>query len=351
LGLSSALSVFTIGSIEDLAQTWKEHLAIVFTGVSANLEAKSLLERFARFIHARFAKQVDLEAAIRWPEEMLKLTTLRDEEHTRLRMREPIDIEASAAIHEELGKMISDLQDQILLRKSMFAGIKRSVIDGVAKKIDLAMTVELTVTPRPIREEASALATKNQNIFAELEKGTAELRRELMSLRIVKCLGLLGTTRFFKKKLISAEADRKAAHASFWSEKLTYESQDTAMELQLKNTHQKLSDMEIEIEQCKQQREAEKANNSQLVFWKVKHFKQVDELKQRLDMFKGIGDVNIAELFEKLSDRDGQLDILRGDRESFEEQAEMHVRTPMKMIDQMRGRIFKTKRAKSALLT
>jgi hypothetical protein len=93
---------------------------------------------------------------------------------------------------------------------------------------------------------------------------------------------MLGTTRFFKKKLILAEADRKTAHATMSSTRLTCEAQDAAMEWKLKSTHEKLYDTEIEIDKCTQQLETKKANNSQLVFWKAKHFKIIDELKQRL---------------------------------------------------------------------
>jgi hypothetical protein len=350
LRISTGLSIFSTGSAEDLNQAWKEHLATTFSQIRGNTEAMKVLEGFERFVHARFAKQLDFETVTHWSEELLQLSALREDEHTKMRGRGAVDLEIDKELHEEFEQLITDLQTQMVQRKSMFSGIKKSVVQGVVKKIEAANTVELVVTPGAGREEAFEREAKNKTLFANVVADIAQLRRTLLTMRVVKCLGLLGATRFFRKKMALAEMDRKSAHAELWSNRLTCEAQDAAMEAQLRKTHQRLSATEIEIEGCKHQLEVEKGTNSQLVFWKAKHFKAIDHLKARLEQFKGIGDVNISELLQKLSERHSELDVLRGEGDVFDQQTEAEVRAPIKVVDQMRGKIFQTRRAKSAFL-
>jgi uncharacterized phage infection (PIP) family protein YhgE len=144
--------------------------------------------------------------------------------------------------------------------------------------------------------------------------------------------------------------DRKSAHAMLWSNRLNSESHEVAMEKQITSTHQKLAEKELEIEKLKQQLKNEKQNNIQLVQWKARHLKQIDNLKKEIDELKGAGDVNITQLLQTLSDKHAELDVLREECAKFDELTEQEVRKPMKGIDGLRDRIYDVKRAKSSLL-
>jgi chromosome segregation ATPase len=169
-------------------------------------------------------------------------------------------------------------------------------------------------------------------------------------MRILRCLSHISTVRFFKKRLATVESDRKAAHAQLWSNRLNYESSELAMEKELAATHRKLADREMEIEKLKQQLHNEKDNNIQLVHWKAKHLKQIENLKKEIDEFLGVGDVNITKLLAKLSDTHQELDELKEENEKFDVRTEEEVRKPMRNVDKMRGKIYTVKRAKSSLL-
>jgi hypothetical protein len=78
--------------------------------------------------------------------------------------------------------------------------------------------------------------------------------------------------------------------------------------------------------------------------------KTVDNLKHELEAFKGIGDVNIAALLTKLSDRHAELDVLREEGQHFEDLTDEQVRRPMKEADGIREDIFEVKQEKASML-
>jgi predicted outer membrane protein len=129
-----------------------------------------------------------------------------------------------------------------------------------------------------------------------------------------------------------------------------YETADCALENQLIATHRKLADTELEIEKVKQQLDIEKTNNSQLVQWKAKNLKTVDNLKQQLKALAGIGDVNIAALLERLSERHAELDALREEGDEFDRIVKERVHGTMHQLGAVRGRIQATQRAKLVYL-
>jgi hypothetical protein len=149
---------------------------LTFAGFGANVEAMTLPAKSGRFVHERFDWLIDIEATTRWPEKMMQLGALRDEEHIKMRAREPLKAEIEVGSREEFERLLTDFAAQSVQRKSMFAVIKGSVIDGVAKKIEAAMQVELIVTLKAPREEASARAVNNENIFCKLETENGKLR-------------------------------------------------------------------------------------------------------------------------------------------------------------------------------
>jgi hypothetical protein len=286
----------------------------------------------------------------RLQDEFIQLSALRDDQHRKLRAGAPIDNAIDSGIRVEYEQLLTDLRKQMVKRQSMFGDIKRSVIDGVINKIHSAMGVILEVDPTGNHDDQTALAAKNRRVFAELEEENAELRRRVVKLRILKCLSEISTSRFFRKRMLAVEGDRKTAHAILWTNRLMYESQESALESQLDVSHRKLSDTEIEIEKFKQALETEKTSNGQLVQWKAKHLKTVDNLRAQLDAFKGVGDVNIAELLQKLSEGQSTLDALSEECEQFDEKTEEEVRKPMKETDGFRDDILETRREKAELM-
>jgi hypothetical protein len=129
-----------------------------------------------------------------------------------------------------------------------------------------------------------------------------------------------------------------------------YGSHEAELVSQVEETRRKLAETELEIEKYKEMLETEKVSNGQLVQWKAQNLKAVDNLKHELEAFKGIGDVNIAQLLAKLSERHTELDGLREDGRCFEELTEEKVRRPMREADAVRDGIGEVKQEKAGML-
>jgi hypothetical protein len=301
-------------------------------------------------VQSRFSHELEASAALVYQDQLLQLSTLRDDRHRKVHERAPIDGAIEASIRDEYEQLLSDLKQQIAQRQLMFGDIKRSVIDTVARKIEAAMSVTLELDPSGSHDDQTSLAAKNKNLLAELESESTELRRRVLKLRIVKCLSEISTTRFFRKRLFAVENDRKAAHSLLWSSRLDYESEEDIMETRITESSAALSELEIKIEKHKHEIEVEKESNGQGVQWKAKHLKTVDDLEKQLKKFSGIGDVNITRLLAELSERRSELDLLREEGAQFDKLTDDEVRRPMKVVEGVRGDIYDTRRAKAALL-
>jgi hypothetical protein len=122
------------------------------------------------------------------------------------------------------------------------------------------------------------------------------------------------------------------------------------MEAQLAATHRRLRETHVEIERLRQQLENEKLSNIQLVTWKAKNSKTIGELRTQIVAFAEVGDVNIGQLIEQLTERHTVLDALRDEGDKFQQVVDDKVRKPVSRVERVRNKICETRGAKSALL-
>jgi hypothetical protein len=349
LKLSTALHVFSHGSVSDLNSTWKEYLVTMRGQTNQSEERMKLVKRLGSFTHCRFQRQTELETLVRFQDEFIRLCSLRARYHEKMRARLPMDAGIDVDIRHEFLELLNDLTLLKSRRQLMFGDIRRNVIGSVARKIQVAKEVILQVDRSESSDSQNALAAQNMNLLAEVTAENAKTAAEVMRLRILRCLSEISTGRFFKKQIAAVASDRKQAHALLWSSRLGYETSEQAMEAQIAATHRKLSGTELEIERLKQQLETEKLGNNQLVHWKAKNLKTVDGLLQQLKRFTHLDDANITELLEKLADRHAELDVLREEGDEFDRVLQQQVRNPMNQVDNLRERIIGTRSAKSRI--
>jgi hypothetical protein len=333
--LSTALTVFANGSMSDLNVTWKEYLTTTCAEIERNKDSTRLVQRIGSFVHAGFQRRIETEKISKCQDELLELTALRSEHHRRMRARAPIEHEIEDQIRNEFDKLLADLRNQITTRQSMFSDIRRSVMDRVAKKIETAKAVSLTVDRSGDYDAERSSAATNMALFTDAQTESAKLTKQVTKTRIMKSMSEVAAFRFFKKRIMAVELDRKVAHSLLWSSRLASE----------------ISEQAVQAERLKSQLENEKATNSQLVHWKAKNLKTVDILKQQLSAFKGVGDVNIDTLLEKLCDRHAELDVLREEGNGFDQQVKEEVEDRMTEVDPLRAEITSTRCQKAELLT
>jgi hypothetical protein len=350
LRLTTALDVFSEASISDLNRTWKEYLTTTCGQIDRNRELMRCVQLLGQYTQDRFLRHFESEMGLVFQDGLLELTALRRVHHDKLRARVPIDSEIEHNIRQEFERLLTDLKVQIGERQSTFGGIKRTVIDSIAARIEAAKSVTLEMNPNESYHTRGAISDWNRDLFSELKSENLGLSQLLTKMRILRCLGEISTVRAYKKRLAAAENDRKQTHTLFWSNRLTYESAESGVETQLVTSRKRLAETEIEIERVKQQLEIEKANNSQLVTWKAKNLRTVDMLREQLETFASIGDVNVAQLLQQLSARHAELDELMEDADEFEELVHQGVHRQLGELSRVRERIQSTRRAKSELL-
>ena len=347
--LSTAFDVFWDGSLSDMNFSWKQYITTTRSEIKKNEEAMNAVRKKSHFAYSLFERQKDVEKASQYQDQILALNALQDEFRRLVKTHEETEIEMEKDVRHEYDELVSDLKHHIAIRKLQFREIKNGVYDAVNKKIDSAKQVKLEVSNKSARR-MSLLDARNEHIFENIEAENAELRQQVIKMRIVRCLSDIANTRFYKKKLNTAESDRRSANAQLWSNKLQYESQEEAREKQLAVTHKRLSDTEIEIERLKQQLDNEKLANSQLVHWKAKNLKTVENLKAEIAQIRNVSDVNIDNLLEKMRAKQEELDELRKEGEELDKQTEEFIRRPMRQVDKIRTQVMQTRVAKSSLV-
>jgi hypothetical protein len=350
LELSTALNVFTNGSLTDLNVAWKEYLVTAGAQMRQNTETSHLVKVMGACLNRRFERHFEAEQSASLGERYLRLAAFRSEHREKVRAWRPIDAELEKDARVDFQRLLGDLQGQIGGRQSTFGDIRRAVYDHVAEKIRAAQRVEPEVDLSQRRLEESLVTARNRVMLRDLKADNDKLAQHLTKLRILRCMSQQSTIWFFKKRITAVEIDRRATHATFWQTRLSYESSEAAMEAQLAVTHRRLRETHVEIERLRQQLENEKLSNIQLVTWKAKNSKTIGELRTQIVAFAGIGDVNVGELIEKLTERHTVLDALRDEGDKFQQVVDDKVRKPVSRVERVRNKICETRSAKSVLL-
>ncbi|OHS97259.1 hypothetical protein TRFO_09520 [Tritrichomonas foetus] len=350
--LTTALEIFYKGSLSDMNMTWKQYIATMAFELKKNYESGELIERLMKYIHNRFDCQAAAEIATKFSDQIFELNSLNDQLHKLNQSRVDRDNEIAESLTVYFDHLIDDINKEIDVKKSMFSGIKQNVYEGVMEKIKKAQLVKLALNPAPNNDDDkdSKLDSKNEEMLKNIREENEFTKKKVLTLRIIRCLVKVSVTRYFKKRLIAVENDRRQANATLWSNKLQYETQEATMIKQLDESRKRLTDTEIEVEKLKQQLENEKMNNSQLVHWKAKNLKTIETLKEQISSLKKVGDVNIDDLLEKLQSRQSELDKLRIESDELDKSIEDAVRKPMKEVERLRNEVLKTRAERSEMI-
>lgn len=336
LKMTNALSIFGEGSVNDLNTTWGDYIRALSSQLTNNDEEGILLTIYQQIQDTRLERQIASQSSVLFTDSFFEINNLRG----RLALlKENRSAQEQQMIAEErvvFDDLVTDLKKEINFKQSEFGGIKKSVLDTVSKRILTAQGVTLERKEgETAHEESVNPKDKLDNINAE----NADLAKKIKILRITRCMAMIALRRTFKKKIASAESDRRAANATLWGAKLDYDENGKLMMEQLIDTSRRLANLEIEIEKVKQQLENEKMSNIQLVHWKAKNERKADDLKNEIAKFDNMGDVNIDELLQKLEAKTTELEDLRRESDEIEMRAESDIRKPMKDIQKMREQI------------
>jgi hypothetical protein len=283
LKLSTALNVFTDGSLTDLNVAWKEYLLTACAEMRQNIETSHHVKVMAAYLNRRFDRQLEAEQSANFWERYLRLTTLRWEHREKVRAWVSIYAAFEKDARVDFKQLLGDLQEQIGRGQSTFGDIRRAVYDHVARNIKTAQGLELKIDLSQRHLDENLVSAPGQMMLREFKADNDELVQDVTKLRVLRCVSQLSTIRSFKKRMMSVEIDWRTTHATLWQNRLSYESLEVAMEPQLAATHRKLQEMHVEIERLKQQLENEKLSNSQLVTWKAKNSKKTDQLRKQID--------------------------------------------------------------------
>lgn len=354
--LTTALEIFSKGSLSDQNLTWRQYIATLASQLKKNMEAKNIVNRIIDFTRKRFERLKESEIGFKLSDQILELNTLNDQINTLKQNRASTDLEIAKVVNKDFERLVNDITVEINKKKMQFTGIKKNVLKGVMNRISIANEVKFEIDHNILRNEEHERENdpqdkeENEKQLQLLREENEAARKRVLKLRIIRCLNDIFIQRYFRKRLSAVENDRKQANATFWSNKLQYETQEMSMLKQLDETRIRLADTEIEVEKLKKQLENEKVNNIQLVHWKAKNFKAVDELKQKISEIKNVSDVNIDQLLAKMQERQEKLDALIAETNVIEKDFNEQVREPMKEIDRLRSEVQKTKMARLDLI-
>lgn len=367
--LTTTLDVFFKGSLADMNMTWRQYIATLSNKMKKNMESMNAVDRIIDYSRKRFERQTESEIAAKFSDQIFELNALNDQIHSLNQARPKEDKEISENLIVYFEQLLTDINSKIESKKSMFNVIKQKVYSGVINKIKEANKIELVVDPNRMRmplpssdtdqsetdnsdsKNNSELNEKNNQILNSLREENELSKKRVLKLRIIRCLNEISMTRYYKKRLTAVENDRRSANATLFSNRLSYETQEISMLKQLDDCRKRLTDTEIEVERLKQQLENEKMNNIQLVHWKAKNLKTVDELKSQLSRFKISGDVNVDDVIEQLQVKQAQLDALKEETDEIEKNFNEEVRAPMKEVERLRQEVQKTRAKRCELFT
>ena len=350
LKMSRAYEVYWNGSFTDFNFTWKQYLATTCAQIRKNLESMDIITATGKFTHDRFTRQIEAEIAMKCQDHILELNSLASHHHGLLRNRGAVDASIEEGIRAEFEQLVVDLKAQVARRKALFTEIQNSVYNDITIRIQAAKQVRLTADMTTARRNSTSIYDRDTRIFDTIKAENADMRKEILKLRICRCISDMANARFYRKRLSSIEGDRKAANALLWSNRLQYETLEAAMEKQLESAYKRLEDTEIEIELLKQQLDTEKMSNIQLVQWKAKNIKTIDTLQEALSKFKHMGDVNIGELKRTLDEKQAELAVLEEEGEEMNRQFEAITSPPHKEINRTLTKIQESRMAKSSLV-
>lgn len=337
LKLSHALEQFTKDSFDSTTLTWKRYLATLQSKVEEKEEDNEVVSMMGRIATERFQRQTSCEVGTKFSQKFLKLNMIRYRLQVLADLCERVDQGIEMELRQYYEKILSDLKECQEATKREKASIEKQVFDIIIQKINTAKGVQLKVS------EGGGTTTigssVDENVFDKIRGECEDIRKEIVKHRIIRCLAQRAVTLIFSKKIARVEQERKLANVALWTEKQKSRMEQESMERDLHEAHVKLSDSRGEIGQLKAMLDNERMSNVQLIHWKAKHSKVVEELQQQIAACGNVGDFNIDQLVKQLNAAHTELDELREVGEKLEAETEEFVRKPMRTAENVRKEI------------
>ncbi|OHT10147.1 hypothetical protein TRFO_20703 [Tritrichomonas foetus] len=351
--LSTLINEFISESLSKMNETWKKYIANISVSLDYNNEEMDAAQTLAKLTDLRFARHTESEVGNKFQKKFLGLNKYNQQIYSDEQTKIRIESQMERRIRDYYETLLDDLRTTINNVNDQKESIKKNVYDRVMNKITRAKNVALRVR-KPDEIETEVInecgTLLDDNFVNRIKNKNDQMRKEILMLRVFKCLSETGMKRFYSHKLTEVAQDRKERNEQLWHDKLAFEYHEKITEEKLYQTHQRLSDSKLEIEKLKKQLENAKMSNIQLVHWKAKNLKTIDGIKKQLLDFKGVGDVNIDKLMTWIEDGQNELDELRDFSEKLEETREATVNVSIRKVEKIRTAVRQTKFAQAKML-
>lgn len=341
LDLSSSLRGFAKESINKITSKWNKLIKHASTVIENNNNDINTVDIVSRLASTRFTRQVDATIGTEFHDGFIELNTLRNAV-TALQQQYAMQEEGiREETRGEMNRLVADLKQQLFLRKNNFNGVKRRVYNDVFKKINSAKEVAMNMTSA--RNESSdeerrlAADAEHKRILDKINVVNEQMRKEIIRIRIIKVLGKIAVPLARQKDIDAAEEERKVANGDMWNKKLKAEEREEKLKRDLLKAHSRLCETELEISRLSQQLDSEKMSNIQLVHWKAKNMKVVEEMNKKIKEFNDDSGINIDELVDKLDAAQEELEHLREETDSLELEADNTVRRTISSLNEKRA--------------
>ena len=252
-------------------------------------------------------------------------------------------------IREEYDGLVCDLQKKIEDEKNTFIERKKMIYRTILKILKKDYSLDTCSIDNP--HNLGGAPEKNQKLLEKIKDESADLKKKIVILRIIKTMKLIAMQKSFERKLVAAESDRKSVNASFWSNKLSYEMHGLDMEEQLQEAVDKLCECELNLVATKHTLRSQKSQNIDMVQWKATNANKIVELTKEIDKVKLSEDTpNIGKLLKKLETAQDTLDSLVEETDAIDAERERVVGQTQKEIDRVRTSVEQTRISRTYIL-
>lgn len=340
LEVSHKLQTFSDDSKKTANKTWTRYMTGACDKFKSNMEYNAMSDEIERLMRCRFNCQVENGSVILYGKQYLTTNQLRDElEQLRLSMIHSETL-ISNEIKEEMEQLVGDLNGQIVERKKKFAVVKSNMLNNVTDKIKQATTLQMEVDPS-FNFDPSSIDKKD--LIVQRKDEISEMKRTIVKMRMIRCLSNISVSRIFTKKITVAENNRKQANTTFWSSKFIYDTTEDTVGKLLREAQSRFASLDAEMEQLRLLVENEKMSNIQLIHWKTKNKRRIDELMEQISKFGDNFDVDVGDLIGKIEASSQELAELCGETDEVERQIEQYIRKPMNELTKMKQEMKHTR--------
>ncbi|OHT13900.1 hypothetical protein TRFO_15776 [Tritrichomonas foetus] len=355
--LSFLLNQFSEESLNKENNTWRRYLMNVSVSIGYDFEEMEAANVLARLTNLRFERLIELEIGFKYSSLFLTVNQLRQAIHHRHQKEIQYESLITSKLRAHYITLIEDLETAISESKKQQNSYKKRVYDEVIAKIKNAKNVVLHVDKEDLNQTPESnenkpnKKTSDKTLFQTVSDKNEKLRREIILLRCFRILTTIGVKRNSAKVLKETIENKKNENSQLYNDKFVSELHEATCKEDLKEKHRYLSNTKANIEILKQQLDNEKMSNIQLVHWKAKNMKTIDQLKNEIDSFgETINDYNIDDLVKKLDDAQTELDNLRETTNLIDTTTDIDVRIPMQKVEKIRTKVRATKLDQARLM-